>query len=1697
MQSATSPPKKRRFIWNTVGNIFVVVMLSIFFLIFLSILLVQTAPVQNYARGKIQSYLSKKLNTRVEIGNLSIRFPSSLTLKNVFIEDRSKDTLISGGQLTVDLNMYRLLKNEVLVKNIDLENILLKIKRLQPDTVFNFQFIVDAFSGTHPASTSKDTSAAMKMSIDNIVLNNSRIVYRDTVTGNDMDLYFTHFDSKITTFDPSHLLFNVPSITLKGVKGYFYQNEPLKEKIIAAVVVASKQPDVYLQLKTKELLISDIDVDYKSVPSLVATSLKIGKLTAHPDILDMKNGMFGFKDLTMINSHIGVIMSNSPPSPPVTGAQQAVLAAAPAFTFKSNNLSIKNSSFSLDNTSMPKEKYGMDYGHMGMTDLNIEATNFLFNTDTTLATINQGSFKEKSGFVLNALKTNFLYTNTGTSLTNLYLKTPGTLLQNTAVISYPSLDALTKNPGVLYMDLNFVKSHLLIKDLLTFAPMLSTQPAFANAAETWLLDGRITGRIDNLHFQNVQIKEHETSLVASGTITGLPDPKKFSANLNITTFTSTRKDIEAFLPKNTLPATFKLPENISASGSFKGDMNNLTTDMSVRSSLGAAKIKGSIKNLSDPKKASYDMAVNASNLNVGEITGQSAQVGMVSTNFTIKGTGYDPATANAKINGVVTSAELNKYTYHNIKIDGSIANKNYIASGSVHDPNIDLSFEASGSLNSKYPSLKLSTTIDSIKTLPLHFGTQDIVYHGKISGDFTNLDPDNLEGNLTVTHSVIITNGQRMRFDSLQLIAANDAGNHHLNIKSDFLNITLQGMYKLTQLADVLQKSIDPYFAISTTKNITKVDAYNFSISGGVVENAALKAFMPGITTLKTVNFGGHFASDSGWSAFLSAPYIVYTSYSITDLKLEAITKNGALTFNSSLQQLKSSSVQLFSTSFAGILKNNRLDFTLNTKDSKSTDKYTISGILSQPSPNNYSFSLKPDNLLLNYKKWTANANNSIVYSNGEMTANNFIVMKGAEQLSLNSIGSGTNKPLSINFKDFNIATLTGFVQSDSLIVGGTLNGNATIKNIQTQPTFTSDLTVNDISIYKDTLGMLVANVNNTIANQYTANITLKGRGNEVNFTGDYYVKPDNNSSFNLTMNILSLQMKSLEGFTKGGIRNTRGSLSGKIALSGTVSKPNIDGRINFDNTAFVVSALNSVFKVDKEAIAIINNKGIEFNSFTIRDTANNAVVIDGAVNTSDFLNYRFNLKINADNFQAINSTKRNNRLFYGKMVFSTALTIKGTPTNPIVDGSLTINDKTDFSVVLPQDEPGVVQRDGIVRFVDYSATPEDSLFMTAYDSLKLSPLQGYSVSLNINVSKAATFNLIVDEGNGDFLRIKGDGQLTAGIDESGKITLVGSYEISEGSYDLSFNFIKRKFLIQAGSRIVWTGEPTTADVDVTAIYIASTAPLDLVQGQTEGDPNTYKQKLPFEVHLALTGELFSPQITFDIILPEEKNYNVSKDIVNTVESKLIELRQEPGELNKQVFALLLLNRFVGQNPFDNSSGGGLDANTFARQSVSRLLTEQLNKLTEGLIEGVDINFDLATTQDYTTGSMQNRTDFNVAISKRLLNDRLTVTVGSNFELEGPQQSNQQQNNLAGNIAIDYKLSKDGKYLLRVYRKNDYEGAIEGYIIETGVGFIISVDYNRFKEIFRNKRSRKKAQAAVKSSQPTANVNPTLPSEQK
>jgi hypothetical protein len=43
-----------------------------------------------------------------------------------------------------------------------------------------------------------------------------------------------------------------------------------------------------------------------------------------------------------------------------------------------------------------------------------------------------------------------------------------------------------------------------------------------------------------------------------------------------------------------------------------------------------------------------------------------------------------------------------------------------------------------------------------------------------------------------------------------------------------------------------------------------------------------------------------------------------------------------------------------------------------------------------------------------------------------------------------------------------------------------------------------------------------------------------------------------------------------------------------------------------------------------------------------------------------------------------------------------------------------------------------------------------------------------------------------------------------------------------------------------------------------------------------------------------------------------------------------------------------------------------------------------------------------------------------------------------------------------------------------VYRLNQYEGVIDGQVVETGVSFILTFDYNKLKELFTGRKTKKR-----------------------
>jgi hypothetical protein len=1636
----------------------------------LILILIQVPSVQNFAKNKAVNYLQGKIKTKVQINRLSVEFPKLIVLEGVYFADQKGDTLLAGDKLKVDISMFQLLHSKVELNEIDLEGITANVIRT-PDSVFNYGYIMKAFVSDQKKVPQKtDTSSTLKFSLDKINLDRINIKYNDAISGNNIKFILNHFDTRIKDFDMDKMKFNIPRITLSGFNAKITQKP---SGTLAATSPDTASTPINLDLKLGVIDLSKIHVDYAGKE--MKTNITLGKLLVNVEKIDLKNQDVNLKSIELADTRSAVSLLK-----PQTVQKAIVRAikkldtimAAPTsgkpWALKLGKLSLINNDVKFDNEAQAPMK-GFDYMHMNVRNLNGEFENFVYAKDIT-GRINSFSFSDKSGLNVKKFHTTFLYGEKHSYLNDLYLETPQTVIQKQIQISYPSISAISNNLGLLRINANVLDSRVGLKDVLLIMPSMSTLEPFKHSPNAvFKVSGRVIGKMNDLSIPTLEVAGlSHTHVKASGNIKGLPNMDKAYFDLKIADFNTNKTDIGKLAPVGSIPSNINLPDALSASGTFKGGISNFNTNLKLRSTDGS--VDGIVALKVGPGKNNmvYDADVKAYNLNVGKLISQSKNVGIVTLAAKVKGSGTDLKTANTTFSGNIVRANIQGYGYQDLTFKGSANHGNIATVADMRDPNLSFALNLKANMNNKYPAVQLTLNVDSANIQKLGFAKTPMRFHGKLVANMPTADPNYLNGKIDVTDLLFINKDQRIKMDSISIVSTATADSSTMKLRSQLITARIGGKYKLTEIGAALQDNINKYFNTNPKAPKPKYSAEQFTFNAVITKTPVMAQFIPDLKHLDPVKLSGSFDSESGKLLVNgSAPRIVYGTNTINALNLNINTNNNALNYAVTLNEVKASQIDLINTSISGSAQNNKLNTSIQVRDAKKKERYHIAGVLTQAGLG-YQFSLLTNGLMLDYNNWTVAADNSIQFGGDGIIAHNFNISNAGQTLSVTTNPPQANGPLSINFTNFKIETLTKLAQQNSLLVGGVINGSAVVKNLDKTAQFTTDLNITDFNFRGDTVGNVALKLNNQTANALAANMAITGKGNQVNLDGYYYT---DKSSFDFNLNIANLNLKSIEGFTFGNLKRSSGSVNGQLKIIGTTNAPSIRGDINFNNAAFNITKINSYYQAPKEKI-IFNSDGILFDNFTLIDSAGNKAVVTGSVYTTNYANYKFGLDVSTGNFRVYNASQADNKLYYGQLYLDSKIQIRGDMNKPIVDGTLKVNDKTRMTIVIPQDDPGIEDRKGVVEFVNKKAPKLDSIMKRQLDSLKKSDITGMDVSANITVDKNAEFIIVVDERNGDIVRLKGDAQLNLGIDVSGKTSLTGTYTVNSGSYDLSYATVNRKFLIKQGSTVTWQGDPTLAQLDVTAIYVAKVPPIDLVDNQltTETERTMYKTKLPFNVDLQLQHDLMKPDITFNIVLPDS-TYNVTSDVVSTVNAKLDQLRQDPNELNKQVFAVLLLNHFVGQNPFQSAAGGeGLQGTV--RNSVSSLLSSQLNSLAGNLIQGVDINFALQSGTDYSSGTATNRTDLNVGLSKRFLNDRLTVSVGNNFNLEG-QQSNEKATNIAGDLSVAYKLSKDGRYMIRAYRRDQFI-VIQGQVIETGVGFAITVDYDKFSQIFRGKTAAEK-----------------------
>lgn len=1643
---------------------------SVIMLVVLLAISLNIPAVQNFVKDKAISYLKNKTHTEVRLESIRIALPKDVVLQQFYMEDKKGDTLLYAQKLAVDISLLKLLSNKVEINSIELEKMRANVTRINPDTSFNFSFLLDAFMSEQKkpdTEVDKDTTSTMKFSINKISLKDIGIVYRDDVAGNDVNVRIGEFQTRIKDFDMAHQHYVIKNMSLKNTSLKYLQQKPLTElaqHLKNSIDTAKTATGTLPLVEVQEVALNNVKLNYSDMLSDTRADLNLNELNLNSLFADLTKSNFRLGDATLNKSTILFAFKPAAPSGPAVQADSSTTKAT-AMSVLLDKLNLSDNNIQFDNLGASPLAKGMDFNHLKIQGLGLGAEKLSYGPSGITVNVKSGTLKERSGFELSRLQGDVVYTDQKIKLSNLLFKTPNTNIENNTEITYTSLEDLTKHPEKVKIDLQLKNAVLGLKDATYFSDAVPA--AYRN--EKIKVNGLVKGYMSDLSIPVLQISGlKSTHIDISGTVKGLPEVNKAYLDLNIKKFSLSKGDLLAVIPKSSLPAGINLPNRIAATGNFKGSMTNFNTGFNINTDMGAARLLASMKG---PKgKESYTANLNLNNFNVGRLMKMEPQLGRITVKAEISGTGLDARTAAARINAQLLSAYYNNYTYRNLLIKGTYAGKRLDLKSSMADSNANFMLTALVNMAGKYPAVKADLNLKQVDLQKLHFSPTELRLAGMVKADVRTADPDYLNGDVSIRGLQLVKDGQKFNIDTIDVHSEATADHNLLTLKSELLSAKLDGKYQLTNLGPAIINQINKYYQFGV---VTKVPDQRFRFDVKIFNPKFVKNFVPQLTTFSPAYMNGLIDTQKdSLKMNVWFPQVVYGDYKVDSTRMTVDNAGQKLNYKLLVKHVQSSSLSLYNTELSGSAANNVLGIGIYLRDSKLRDKYVLGGNFKSINKN-YQFSFDPAKLLLDYEKWAVSPENYLQFGQSGILANQFNLSKGDQLLSINSLNATPNSPLKVEFKNFRIETLTKFAEQDSSLAGGLINGTVDVKELMANPKFNANLTIDQLRYQKDQLGTLRVAVNNNTPNAFETSIALTGV-HEVRLNGFYYT--NNANALDFTLNIDKIDMKELESLSMGQIKRGSGTVTGELSIKGAIAAPKVLGDIKFNQVAFTASYVNSYFRMPNETISF-TPEGVNFNNFTVIDSLNKQATINGGILTTDYKNFKFNMDIKTNSFRALNSTATDNDMIYGTVFLSSNIKVRGDLNQPNVTMNINVEKGTKFFFALPADDPSVISQEGIVQFIDADAAPYNGQKSLKTDSISKSPIKGVNLTAKIVIDSAAEMNVIVDPANGDALRVRGYADLTATMDPSGKTSLTGRYQVSDGSYNLSISALgKKEFKLVNGSTIVWTGDPMTANVNLTALYEVNAAPIDLMNDPTNIQAKT---KLPFQVYLMMKDELLKPKISFRLDLPENERGALSGQVY----TRILNVNRDESELNKQVFALLALGRFIANNPFESLAGGGGGASTLARSSVSKLLTEQLNNLASDLIKGVDINFNLNSSEDYSTGGLEQKTDLEVGLSKKLLNDRLTVTVGSSFGIEGPQPAGQSSSNIAGNVNVEYALSADGRYRLRAYRRNQTESVIQGQIIETGLGFALVVDYNKFKEIFHKRRERKAYEKKVKQEQ--------------
>lgn len=1646
-----SPKKilKKTFAW------FLRVLGILVLLLLIAWLLLQTQWGKNVVKDQAVKYLQNKLQTTVAIKGITIEWFSHIKLTGVYVEDREKRKLLSVGELDVKYDISDIFSNKLDIPEVSVTQLEVNLFRSRTDSNFNFSFIPAAFSTAGETESQDTTGSAFVLGLGKVSLNQLQFLMDDGYGGQYYKVALSTFNTEVDEFDLNKMQFHVKQVFSDSLNCGIKLTSPY---LVKQEQQTSETTNFLFRADSIQLANNIFSFENPETDMLVQTTASLlggSKLNYNQVNLHVNAHYITLREHTT-KVQIKTAVKNA-------GTDSLVADSTLPFTYFVNHLDIIKSKVVFDDLAAPVlNGRQMDYSHLAFSNIDIHTDSTGFDGRKYFSTVKQLGAEEKSGFNLQQLSTQVQYADSFVSLKKIILKTPYNQIQGDAFISYPSIAAITTRPAATNVNLYIKNSSLQLDELLFFNPALAANVSFKPLlGKKFLLNTVVNGTLEKLSIPSLLMQQANTKLLASALVYHPMDVNKLAIDLTLKEFSGNKKELLAFLPPNTIPDSFLsyIPETFSIAGSYKGKPDDFFADLQLKSPDGFVSITGTSKDITDKDKAVYDLDIITDNLKLGKLM-QDSTFGNITVSAKLKGKGYDIKTMNAAYDIKLKQARYNNYTYNGVSLTGIIAKQKVSAKLNSTDPNLQLTSDTYYDLSNTDGSFKTNTSIDNINLTKLGFSKDTIIIKGSINADFPEFDTTAMTGFAHITGVNIQYQKKKYQLDTLKINATHAADTQSLSLTTPFADAVLKGEYTFSNIGPAVTSVINKYLYKETA---------DIFFDPHVVARLNMNVHIPdslagimGMTSIKPFIATGAINTDSAELAFAAViPGMKYGTYIIDTVTIAANsddTKHESLSYVFKVNRITAPSFILPESVTGGEISKGIIDGRIALLDDDRETRYLLPYTITNDT-------LLPylhihDSLLINKRKWAVNDSNIIYLSAEKLKGSQLTISNGEESFGI--IAEGTEEsglPLTVRFDRFKLRNISEIVVADSALIKGETNGTFTITSLS-DFTFTSNLLVDSLVIKEVPAGDLAIKVNQQTEDKLSVDISLQGNGNDVTLKGTYNLAESKPALF-LEMSPFNLEVA--EPLASSYLASLKGNILGSLNINGTLDKPAIIGALLLDSIKAVYRDYNTFISIPSSGLSF-EDGAINFSPLYFTDSAGNKGVITGNVFTSDYRDYRFDLKMKATNFTVVGIKKYPDQAAYGPTSADALITISGNMKTIMLDGSVNVVGKSKFTYIYRPDEMAP-EGEGLMEFFD-PAHPDDTTAIQKKIEAAAAAMQ-MAMNIYLRVQPEATVTIMLDEMTGDNLTISGTANLNTTMSAGGQMYLTGSYVVDKGTYDLSIaSLIRKKFSIEKGSTITWTGDPLKADMDITAMYKIKTTAGELVTDQ-QSVAGIDKQQMNFEVYLLLTGELLKPTIGFRIDM-DEADQQLFNGIVYT---RIKQVNSIEAELNKQVMGLLAINNFIADNPFSSLSGGGPSFQTQAYATAGRLLTQELTELLGQAIKGVDIDFGLDVNENYTSGSAQRNTNLKVGISKSVANNRLHIYVGSSFALEGQNQNVDALSGLAGDVTLEYLLTKNGKYRIKAYRINQTELTFQAAIVKTGVSFVVVLEFNKIKSVFKKRKN--------------------------